>query len=659
MALSGNVIPLKATPNPQELLPDLCDQLNLLTEEYILPLIPSLFPYLLNKLDEYIETATNNQDIMRLMDSRNSLKKNAAAIEDQLRSQLTMIHSSDSSDEVEDIPLALLDNDALNHKLLWISASEKMRTEDNLRLLFSLKKRFEQAFPEFDDSMPASPEKLCSSFSNVLSVLTSDHDVEQKILDWFTIHIQSEADKLWIAVNTLINEAGLAEVEDDTNKVPDKCSEPDVQPGTINTTPGSNDSGYYPYQKDGVSDSSSDNILSRLPSSMDSQLMDALAESLVLRVEDMLVQDEIIPEAKMDRIRPIDLATVLNRLQSEVSQQHLSIINLTKSIQAALEDHKGSNKLSRRHEDLINIVGLLFEYILDDHLLPKAVKKEIALLQIPILKLAIFENEFLSNREHPARILLNEMTSAGMSCQKDASLTDPIFSLIENTVRTIITESQEDLCVFKRSLESFRIEIVLIFHSEEIENEEIILTSEKGDAKENVAEQEVFEEEILVRDEADISISGSESELMFNLDETEYEEEIILEREPGKNERALLLDAQESSQEEANNFDYEALSDPEPKESISRQFVTVTEIRPGQWVEFVGEGESHRMRCKLAKVHKETNRYFFENKSGMRVAEYTGFQLQKEIDQGGILVLEDHQIFDRALQAVMDKFKAK
>ena len=74
MALqSGNIVPLNS--NSQRLLPVLCSQLNLLTEEYIYPLSSPLFPYLISQLDEYLETASNNQDMMRLMDCRNSLKK--------------------------------------------------------------------------------------------------------------------------------------------------------------------------------------------------------------------------------------------------------------------------------------------------------------------------------------------------------------------------------------------------------------------------------------------------------------------------------------------------------------------------------------------------------------------------------------------------------
>ena len=656
MALpSGNVIPLNPASNNQGLLPDLCAQLNLLTEEYIHPLTSSLFAHLLSQLDEYLETASNNQDIMRLMDCRNSLKKNATAIEKRLHSQLVTVLSKAGTDNPEaEMTLSLLDNDDLNHKLVWASAAEKMRTEDNLQLLFRNKNRFEQAFPDHQDPMPASPEKLCSSFSNALTILEPDLDLEQKLLDWFIVHIQAEADKLWLEVDQLLNEAGIADIEEKQKEATDTAFEPVSQPGIHGSATGGYLSGASVQgasaQNGEKGGALSEPALSELTDIMNPQLMDSLAEKLVLRVEDMLVQDEIIPEAKMGRIRSIDLAAILNSLQLEVTSQHLSIINLAESVQSALETHEGHHKLSRRHEDLISIVGLLFEYILDDHQLPEAIKKEIALLQIPILKLAIFDPEFINDRAHPARMLLNEMTSAGMSCHEHLSFTAPvlplILPLIESTVRTIITESQDDLTVFKRSLDNFRFEMTLIRQPEGAEHKEAAcLTEEEEPDVAQPALPDLPEE--------------NEPEVEFSLDDAEladagYEEEIVLES------RSEELSAMLPAVTEDTVTDEEELPLPEqdPLASLAN-FIPVDGVRPGQWVEFVGEGESHRMRCKLARINKETDRYIFENRSGMRIAEYTGRQLQKDIDQGIIHVLEDNMIFDRALQAVMEKFKKK
>ena len=86
-------------------------------------------------------------------------------------------------------------------------------------------------------------------------------------------------------------------------------------------------------------------------------------------------------------------------------------------------------------------------------------------------------------------------------------------------------------------------------------------------------------------------------------------------------------------------------------------FTPIEGLKIGQWVEFVGEGEQHRLNCKLAHIDKHTNRYTFENRSGMKVAECDGKQLSGGIKSGSIIIQNDVQIFDRALQAGFEKFK--
>ena len=646
MALqSGNVIPINLVPNQQGLLPDLCTQLNLLTEEYIYPKIPTLFPFLLQQLDDFQQTATNNQDVMLLLDTRNTLKKHASSLEAKLKSELTKIEPMDLSQD-DDTPLKLLENDDLNHELLWISAAEKMQTDDNLQLIYRIKKRVEQAFPDFKAPIPSSGEKLCASFSNTLSKLSLDQDIEQKLLYSFAKHIQSEADKLWIEVNQLLDEIGIADIEKIAGRSQAVSASENESHSSHLSHPSQKSrhskSNHCSPVKQSIANVSSTDDFSELTQALTPELMNSLAEKLALRVEDMLLQDEVIPEIKIERLQSGELATLLNGLQQEVTSQHHTIFNLAETVKTAVEQQQGHNKLSRRHEDLISLVGLLFEYILDDHQLPELVKKEIALLQIPILKLAIFDSDFLSDRQHPARLLLNEMSSAGMNCQKELVFTDPILLLIESTVRTIITESQDDLTIFSRSLESFRFEIALIMESideEKIESED----DQKQDDDPSLPES-------LVVDTIDNDTTFEfETSLPANMSETDYEEEIVLESALNDVEVTTI-----SSQTEPS------CHTPSLSEEENSQFVKPIEgIRQGQWVEFIGEKDSHRIRCKLTRINKGSNRYYFENRSGLRVAEYTGQQLQREIDQGSILILNDNLIFDRALHAVIEKFKRK
>lgn len=452
---SGNVIPLNPGPNNKGLLPDICSQISTLTSEHLSPSLENLKPFLLKKLDEHLEAATSNHDLMRLMEVRTGIQKSAGEIITSLNKELTEfeIPEEPPSETNEVSGLSLLDNDALNHKLVWISAAEKMRTEDNIQCLFRINDRFENAFPDFNNQVPGSPEHICSAFSNAMGELNPDHDIEQQLLLWCAQYIQKQADALWIEIDQLFADAGLQETK--PNKGDSAPSWEPTQSVSAIASPGTGTG----HSNHSIASASANSQINNRQTELDPELMDSLVEKMVLRVEDMLVQDDIIPEAKMGRVRSIDLASVLNLLQQEISSQHLSILNLNQSVKAALENHNGNNKLSRRHEDLINIVGLLFEYILDDHQLPEAIKKEIGLLQIPVLKQAIFDQAFLTDREHPARVLLNEMTSAGMKYQENHHAYDSTLSLITQTVKDVISESQDAPDAFEQCLVYFTKEL--------------------------------------------------------------------------------------------------------------------------------------------------------------------------------------------------------
>lgn len=79
------------------------------------------------------------------------------------------------------------------------------------------------------------------------------------------------------------------------------------------------------------------------------------------------------------------------------------------------------------------------------------------------------------------------------------------------------------------------------------------------------------------------------------------------------------------------------------------------DLKDGQWVEFIGK-DNHHLRCKLATINTRSNRYIFVNKSGMKVAEWSGVELAKAISLQNVKILDSNQFFDRALHTVMENF---
>lgn len=110
-------------------------------------------------------------------------------------------------------------------------------------------------------------------------------------------------------------------------------------------------------------------------------------------------------------------------------------------------------------DDVINLVSMMFEFILDDRNLAAPMKALIGRLQIPMVKVAIADKTFFSKGGHPARRLLNEMAMACLGWQESSEENqrkDSLFNKMEETVRSILTEFDTDMSIFERLLVDFR-----------------------------------------------------------------------------------------------------------------------------------------------------------------------------------------------------------
>jgi hypothetical protein len=112
--------------------------------------------------------------------------------------------------------------------------------------------------------------------------------------------------------------------------------------------------------------------------------------------------------------------------------------------------------LNEMDEDLINLVSMLFEFILDDYNLSAPVQVLISRLQIPILKVVIKDKTFFSKATHPARKLLNSLARAGIGwSDSDEKARDKLYDQIHDIVARILNEFDGDVRLFETLGEEF------------------------------------------------------------------------------------------------------------------------------------------------------------------------------------------------------------
>ncbi len=112
--------------------------------------------------------------------------------------------------------------------------------------------------------------------------------------------------------------------------------------------------------------------------------------------------------------------------------------------------------IGQADDDAINLVSMLFQFILEDRNLAAPLKGLIARLQIPILKVAMLDKSFFGKGGHPARKLLNEMATAGIGWAPGADIErDPLYRKMAAVVDRVLNEFDHDVIIFTEFLADF------------------------------------------------------------------------------------------------------------------------------------------------------------------------------------------------------------
>ena len=155
------------------------------------------------------------------------------------------------------------------------------------------------------------------------------------------------------------------------------------------------------------------------------QLVEAAVQ---LQQFDQVIAADILAVAS--QIKPLDIVRARDNLLHQLQQ-------ITHAEEAPA--------LGDKDVRTIELVGMLFEYILNDEQIPDCVKALLSYLHTPILKLAFVESDFFRHQEHPARLLLNAMADAGSQwVSNDGSCQFDMLEQIRKTVREILGSEELD-----------------------------------------------------------------------------------------------------------------------------------------------------------------------------------------------------------------------
>jgi len=339
--------------------------------------------------------------------------------------------------------LALVDNEELEEQVALNAMITKAKAHFQGQLI-QLQARFSQVYPGATDDAPVNPmapEHLCSAFIEAIQPLEIQIRERLILLKQFDRYVVSNLGMLLDEANRILVQAGI---------IPN----------------------FRFHGKTGKQHTTQEPAADAAPEAPASSREELASESPVFeQIRQMLAAQRAnagIPSASPQdpNIRILGASELLGLISSlqgsgpaiatcdNLSAGEPLTLDFRAIVgklleQANTQDGKKPT-LKPVDEDLINLVSMLFEFILDDYNLSAPVQVLISRLQIPILKVVIKDKSFFSQATHPARKLLNALARAGIGwSSSDEKARDKLYDKIHNIVQRILNEFDGDLTLFE------------------------------------------------------------------------------------------------------------------------------------------------------------------------------------------------------------------
>ncbi|MGV6825557.1 MAG: DUF1631 family protein, partial [bacterium] len=336
--------------------------------------------------------------------------------------------------------LSLLAEDELEEDLAVtniISKTEKRCKVD----LEALNKRLAWlcGYPEdMDTHIPISPGSITEAFRVALDNWEGNLLVKLVIYKLFDKYVMSEIGSLYRAINDELATAGVLP------KLPRS-----VRKSAVSAAPAAS-------KNETAREMSQAEPVTSTPASPSEGLV-ALADEINALVGDQrsalgLPSIPVVVDLSLPKVDMQDVVDVLGRMQASF------VAGSPFNLQAAVDSNSafkqelmeqlgvGENSMDRKQLDkpeqhIIDVVMMLFDFVLDDPMMADPMKVLLGRLQIPMLRAAVADRDFLGNKYHPARSLLNNLGRAAVRWEDDDDRSErSLYGQIEMATARVVRD---------------------------------------------------------------------------------------------------------------------------------------------------------------------------------------------------------------------------
>lgn len=424
-------------------------------------MLRELFDRADDALFELADKATNNQEQNLYFDSMREVRIRRRSMETVFFRNIDMsfaklldpsAYSETTQKEITVDELSLVKNDELEEQVATDSMINKAN-DQFAEAVQHLTLRIDHLVPVkiYQKNNPLGVDVICHAFVDATQLINIDMKAKLVLLKLFDNLVMAKLGGLFQSLNQLLI---------DSNIMP--SLKPERARKSTSTPPS------HSFAGDGAvpqgTSQGSDQTSSYGTPGQDTQtneVLQTLRELLGSR------NPSTSPSMSGEEIASQDLINILSQAQqrnmsfnSAATRGDGAVPNLRELLGNMLGSGKQKPQtINQVDDDVINLVSMMFDFILDDRNLAAPMKALLGRLQIPMVKVAIADKSFFSKGGHPARRLLNEMAMAALGWQESSEENqrkDSLFNKMETMVQTILSEFEADISIFGQLLTDFR-----------------------------------------------------------------------------------------------------------------------------------------------------------------------------------------------------------
>ncbi len=348
-------------------------------------------------------------------------------------------------------------------------------------------------------SLPGSPHHICNAYRSALTAVQIPIDTSVKIslIEAVDKHVLRQSGPLYKRYNEILIDAGiLPNLESNPIHI---ARDPDDEPASI------------PDQKLSEVEEQDDHEPATQEEIIEQEVYQQISQLLQQHRRGQAEIRTPPPQATSSPAGVSRLISDLTRqtigakptvgVPSDIAYQSMDQIRAEFSAQISqLSEIIKQHPLNHTDADTIELVGMLFELVLNDPNLPDSAKALLSHLHTPYLKVALLDRKFFFKRRHPARRLLNLLTQAGTMCNAKLKNEQLVFNQMRKTVNSILTDFDDNIELFEEVLQEFE-NFLQKFQKQARAIEKRAIEKAKGQEKLREARQVVARELIaIIRD---------------------------------------------------------------------------------------------------------------------------------------------------------------